>query len=395
MNPSAGRHGHLLVYEPRTEGHHLGWLRFITEDLLGAGVQLTLAVDRRPEHETRIRDHLGAMLSEVTLINVREARRPWWAARSRGVAQCLRQSGAASVFLCAFDEIASDCWRRAAIGLFPPAELRGRMGGIYHRPRFVAASWPKRWFKQIGFRRLVEGRWLRQLLMMDEFMVRDLQARHPGGPVAFLPDPCPLMGELNAPAARADLGVPADRRVFLFYGTGARRKGLHLAVRAMRELPPEVPAFLLCAGQLNPDGETARGLEELVAQKRARLINRYVTAAEEKLVFAASDVVLLPYVHHFGNSGVLSRAMAAGRMVIVSDEELLGRMTRTHGLGLLFPSGDVPALRARIEEAARLGPEQLAAYSQAAEKYAAIYSREAYRLALTRAVLNPEQSPHA
>ena len=162
------------------------------------------------------------------------------------------------------------------------------------------------------------------------------------------------MGELNGPAARSELGVPADKRVFLFYGTGARRKGLHLAVRAMRELPPDVPAFLLCAGQLNPEGETARELEELVAQKRARLINRYVTAAEEKLAFAASDVVLLPYLHHFGNSGVLSRAMAAGRMVIVSDEELLGRMTRTHNLGLLFPSGDVPAFRARIEEAARL-----------------------------------------
>ena len=185
MTASAGRHGHLLVYEPRTEGHHLGWLRFITEDLLAAGLQLTLAVDRRPEHETRIRDHLGELMSKVTLINARDARRPWWAARSGGIAQCLRQSGAANVFLCAFDEIASDCWRRAAIGLFPPAELRGRMGGIYHRPRFVAANWPKRWFKQIGFNRLMEGRWLRQLLMMDEFMVRDLQARHPGGPVAF------------------------------------------------------------------------------------------------------------------------------------------------------------------------------------------------------------------
>ena len=35
----------LLLYEPRVEGHHPGWLRFITEDLLSAGYPLTLAVD--------------------------------------------------------------------------------------------------------------------------------------------------------------------------------------------------------------------------------------------------------------------------------------------------------------------------------------------------------------
>jgi hypothetical protein len=28
---------HILVYEPRIEGHHLGYLKAITEDLLGAG----------------------------------------------------------------------------------------------------------------------------------------------------------------------------------------------------------------------------------------------------------------------------------------------------------------------------------------------------------------------
>src|SRR5258708_18529992 len=51
-------------------------------------------------------------------------------------------------------------------------------------------------------------------------------------------------------------------RIFLFYGGGYRRKGLHLAVRAMLKLPPEVPALLLCVGQLNPEGATARDRSE-------------------------------------------------------------------------------------------------------------------------------------
>ena len=98
--------------------------------------------------------------------------------------------------------------------------------------------------------------------------------------------------------------------------------------------------------------------------------------------FGACDVVLLPYLNHFGSSGVLSRAMAAGKMVVVSDEQLLGRLTRERGLGLLFPSGDVGRLRERIREAAAMGPEQVARHSAAARDYAKSYSREAYRAAL-------------
>ena len=43
MTPPASKTGeHLLIYEPRIEGHHLSWLRFITEDFLSAGLRLTL-----------------------------------------------------------------------------------------------------------------------------------------------------------------------------------------------------------------------------------------------------------------------------------------------------------------------------------------------------------------
>lgn len=384
MTAAAANPGHLLLFEPRTEGHHPGWLRFITEDLLSGGMQLTLALDTRPEHESKIRDHLGPLLSEVAVISAA----PRSGGKLAAVESCLQASGAANVFLCALDEIASDCWRRASFGIFPPAQLRGRLGGIYHRPRFLEASaWsPEHLFKLAGYRRLLRKGWLRQLLFVDEYLARDQQIKFPEAPIFFLPDPCPAGDGTDAQSARRQMDVPSDKRVFLFYGGGYRRKGLHLTVEAMLKLPADSPAFLLCAGQLNPQGETARGLELLVRAQRAKLVNRYVTVAEEQISFAASDVVLLPYVHHFGTSGVLSRAMAAGRMVIVSDEELLGRLTRDHGLGLLFRSGNVMALRDCIREAAGLSRERLATYAMAAARYAAIYSREAYRAALQKSV---------
>ena len=381
---------HLLLYEPRTEGHHLGWLRFITEDLLAAGWQLTLAVDLRPENAFKVREQLGELLPEVKLISAYDASgRRHGDGKMGSVAHCLRASGAANVFLCAFDEIASHCWRRATFGIFPPAELRGRMGGIYHRPRFLDA--PKFsfdcWLKEPGFRRLFNQGWLRQLLFVDEFLAQGLKNQFPAAPGFFLPDPCPAGYDSDIRAARQALNLPEEKKIFLFYGGGYRRKGLHLAVRAMLDLPANSPAFLLCAGQQNPTGEIANGLEQLVRENRAMLINRYVSIAEEKNCFAASDVVLLPYLNHFGTSGVLSRAMAAGKPVIVSDEQLLGRLAREQGLGLLFPSGDVKMLREKIQQAAAFSPGEISGFSAAARAYAGRYSREAYRRALLASLI--------
>jgi glycosyltransferase involved in cell wall biosynthesis len=382
---------HLLIYEPRTEGHHLGWLRFLVEDLLSANYRLSLAVDLRPEAKPKLQDHLAELVSEVQLISAYDtAGRRHEGGRAESVALCLEQSGAERVFLAAIDEVASSCWRRAALGMYPPDTLRGRFGGIYHRPRFLVAPWwsPNRWVKTIGFRRVLQGGWLRQLLFVDEFLAASLRQQFSAAPIFFLPDACPDNFGGDSRTARKKLGLPLDRRILLCFGTGARRKGLHVAVAAMGGLPPEEPPFLLCAGQLNAQGHTARSLEKLVKQNRAAVFDRYVSAEEEPLCFAAADIVLLPYLNHFGTSGVLSRAMAAGKMIIASDEQLLGQLTRTHGLGLLFPSGDVMQLRECIRKTAGMSTAELASWATAARQYAAKYSRAAFREGLLIALGN-------
>jgi glycosyltransferase involved in cell wall biosynthesis len=387
--PPANTVKHLLLYEPRTEGHHLGWLRFIADDLLSANFQLSIAADLRPGPRERVEQNLAGLPDEVKLLSAYDENgRRHLDGKARSVAHCLKTSGAENVFLCALDEIASHCWRGATFGLRPPAELRGRMGGIYHRPRFLAApKWsPDRALKIPGFNRLLREGWWRQILFVDEFLAAGLQSANPAAPIFFLPDACPFGYGSDAPDARKTLEIPAGRKVFLFYGTGARRKGLHVAVEAMLQLPPESPAFLLCAGQQNPAGKTAAGLARLVRQNRARLLDRYVTVAEEKTCFAASDAVLLPYLNHFGTSGVLSRAMSAGRLVIVSDEQLLGRLTREHQLGFVFPSGNVSALAQRLRQMTQLSMAGLNQFSAAADHYAKTYSRDAFRAALLRSL---------
>ncbi len=243
--------------------------------------------------------------------------------------------------------------------------------------------------KQIGFSRLLRKQWMRQLFVADPDLARQWQDSYPATPIHFLPHPCPEITSIDPGAARAALNLDARNRIFLLYGVGSRRKGLDLAAEAFSELPPEANALLFCAGALELDGKpkTKRQLEQLEKQGRARIIDRYVTATETEQLFAAAHYVLLPYLGHFGHSGVQAFAAAAGKPVIASEQNLLGRLVRQHDLGLLFPPGNARELGRRIREAAAADGEQFQRWKTAADAYAAHYSRSAFRAALVRGVV--------
>ena len=328
---SSNRPARILLYEPRIEGHHLVWLKFITEDLLSAGWPLALALDTRPASYERVQKRLGPLLEQVRVLPVyEESGQKIGGDGVASVANCFERSVAQQVFLNTFDEIASPLLRRAALGGMPPTSLRGKMGGIYIRPRFLASHGfsLNEWLKDRGFARLMREGWLKPLLFLDPWINETYHARFPQTQTFALPDPSPDNFQAEQEPARQHFGIPPNRKVFLFYGGAYRRKGLHLAVEAFLQLPKESNAFLLCAGQQPDDSDVKAGLETLVREGRARVISRYIFEEEEKQLFAACDVVLLPYIKHFGNSAVLSRAAGAGKMVIASDEELVGRFTR-------------------------------------------------------------------
>lgn len=310
MSPQSGQPRRLLLYEPQVEGHHLVYLRHITETLLTAGFRLTLALDRRPQSQPRVEERLGDLLALVTVIPARDET-GWFGGCGKAdtVAACQKQSGAEDVFVCCLDEIASHSLRRAAFGLMPPASLRGNLGGIYLRPRFLTGGHfsPNQLLKKRGFARLLRDGWFRRVLFLDEYLRADIKKKLPGAPFYFLPEPCPEFHGPDKSRAREFLSLPPRARIFLFYGGPYERKGLDLAVAAMLGLPPSSPAFLFCVGPQPSDPAIAQGLETLVRAQRAHSINRFILAPEEELCFAACDAVLLPYRKHFGSSAVLSR----------------------------------------------------------------------------------------
>ena len=376
---------HIMIFEPRLEGHHLSWLRYVTEDFLGAGFKLTWAVDYRPEARRQIQEQLSTLIPHVSVISVfNEAGKLRGGNKIRAIAECLRESSAQDVFLNSLDEIASNCLRAAALGIYPPRILRGRLSGVYLRPRFLTNSIRPlgNIIKTIGFRRLCRHGWFKCIYLMDEDLFPTFDKSYYDTMFYFLPDPWAGDFSHQQNETRKALGIPLDRFVFLCYGIGDRRKGLHLVIRAMLDLPSESRLFLLCAGRVAKDRDVIRGLQQLKGRNLAQVMNRYVSNTEEALCFCASDVVLLPYIKHFGSSGVLSRAAASGTMVIASDEGLVARRVREHNLGWLFPSGNVNALRKTMDEAAFLAESDKAQFRESALKYARLCSRKAFKKAL-------------
>jgi hypothetical protein len=365
-------------------GHRLTWLRYITEDFLEQGYKITWAVDFRPGAKEIIEEQLAAVLSEVSILSVFNEKGQWrGGSKLKSIEECQRISQAKQVFLNELDEIASNLLRRAAMGLFPSQALQGRLSGVYFRPRFLTA--PRRPIgnivKAMGFRRLCEQGWFRHIYLVDEYLFSSLKNKQ-GGVFHFLPDPWSGDYSCRSEDARRALDIPINKVVFLHYGMGDRRKGLHLVVEALESLAEDSGMFLLCAGNLSHDRRLLEKLAVLESRGSVKLLNRYVSDDEERLYFCAADSVLLPYIHHYGSSGVLSRAAAAGKMVIVSDEGLLARRVRDHHLGLLFQANDVHELRQRMKDAVSLNQAERDQLRLMSLRYAGTCSRAAFREAL-------------
>ena len=378
---SSGADTDILIFEPGMVGHRLTWLRYITEDFLELGYKITWAVDLRPGAKDIIEEQLAAVLPEVSILSVfNEEGQLRGGNKLKSLEECQRISQAKQVFLNEIDEIASNLLRRAAMGLFPSQALQGRLSGVYFRPRFLTA--PRRpignIMKAIGFRRLCEQGWFRHIYLVDEYLFSS-QKNKQEGLFHFLPDPWSGDFSCCVADARRILDLPVNKVVFLHFGMEDRRKGLHLVAEALAE---DSGMFLLCAGNISHDPRLLEKLAALERRGSAKLLNRYVSDEEERVCFCAADGVLLPYIHHYGSSGVLSRAAAAGKMVIVSDEGLLARRVRDHHLGLLFQTNDVPELRQRMRDVASLNQAERDQFRVMLLRYAGTCSRAAFREAL-------------
>ena len=169
--------------------------------------------------------------------------------------------------------------------------------------------------------------------------------------VHVIPPASPVASD-SAPGrvqARRTLGFGPEVPVVLFFGFVKPYKGLEVLLESLPMVRAAVPgARLVVAGEFV--GSQARyerlarrlGLESAITWRPG-----YVASSDVAGLFAAADVVALPYIAA-SSSGVLLTAYSCRRPVVASSVGGLADLVEDGATGVLVPPGDPRALAAAI-----------------------------------------------
>lgn len=251
-----------------------------------------------------------------------------------------------------------------SIGLFGSPFGKTPWVGVAMRPSFhysaLGITAPEPAFagiKKALFFRLLRSKQLKRLLTIDEPLMEFLKSTNVARKVDFLPEPAEFIDMPSTEEAREQLGLPLDRQLVLVYGRITKRKGVVELLNAMVDPSFPVTTDVLLAGKITQEVKdvlAAPSIRVLEQQRRVMRLDRFIEAGEEKLLFAAANVIWLGYRGHYTASGVLVQACAAGRPVIACEEGILGWQTRRHNLGRVVSPTDtmgvIDAVRELVEQ---------------------------------------------
>ena len=376
---------HILLYEPRSEGHHPIFLAYFASAFVQIGYRVTVCTDSKNLRWT----HISQNVDKTYLSKIESFPLPPSAEKKQHLkALCTLNAeiNPDEIFLCSLDEIASSLWRKAALGLLPALSLSGKISGLYIRPRVLTQSRSLGLaLKRHGVHKLNKKRFFKRIFVLDERITENAREYTSNIPIHWLPDPAPAYEYLSREEAREKLSLPQNAFIPLIFGQGHKRKGIGLAIDAINKLSdPKV--FLLCAGKQDPKGAWLQSLETLCRNRQASLINAFIPEDTLRDCLAACDVVLLPYMSHFGSSNNLALAAHAERPVISSDYDLVGQRVKKHGLGLTFKNENPESLMQALSESILRHQKGLTPDDKLALKqYAAMHSLDAFNRHLSQA----------
>jgi glycosyltransferase involved in cell wall biosynthesis len=176
-----------------------------------------------------------------------------------------------------------------------------------------------------------------------------------------------LPGHISKEQARRTLGVKEEKILF-FFGLVRKYKGLEYLLRAFHRVKDDHDVGLLIAGDFVEDRDHYEALiDELNIRAKLYLHSRYIKDEEVPMFFAAADIVVQPYIHFKGQSGVVPTAYYYSLPVVATAVGGLSEIVREGETGILVEPGDaeqiVEAVRFLLEQ-----PELALEYGRAGKR---------------------------
>lgn len=168
---------------------------------------------------------------------------------------------------------------------------------------------------------------------------------------------------------RAELGLPADRRLVGIFGALGWRKNPKLVLEAIDAAG--LDADLVLAGDF--DDEVRAWVAGLDERDRARVVARDAFLSNDELdrFVAAVDVVPLVLTNN-GPSGIMGKAAAAGVPVVTTGSQVREREVRATRTGLAceFTAGSIGAAMREVVDGSFRMPADVAGGEVTAEEFA-------------------------
>ncbi len=185
----------------------------------------------------------------------------------------------------------------------------------------------------------------------------------------------PVQNPPDLADARKKLNLPQDRQIILYFGGIRPNKGLDILLKALEIVKSRNQRVLLViAGGLlgrfsfesYSDMIRKAGLSEHV-----QTFIHFIPEEDVDYFFAASNLIVLPYLKFEAQSGVLLRAYAHKKPVVVSNVGAMGELVSSDNIGLAVEPGAVEPLAQAVINAlddldkfqSQYGPELESKYS--------------------------------
>lgn len=152
--------------------------------------------------------------------------------------------------------------------------------------------------------------------------------------------------------ARKHLNIPENKTVLLFFGLIKKEKGLEVLLKAIHELKSKYADILLViAGR--PWNNTFSEYQDIIDRynlsENCILHTKFIPDEDVKYYYAASDLVVLPYIKIY-QSGVLLMSLSYKKISIVSDLPPMTDIITDNNTGFVFKNGDSFSLAKKIED---------------------------------------------
>jgi glycosyltransferase involved in cell wall biosynthesis len=316
-----------VLVEPDPGGHRFGLVADVAR-VAARDSDVVLLTSRGAQDTEFFRTFLGDAPMEV--VEVFDHIYPPTREMARAVATLCRERDVATVAVMDSDQTLKRWWYVAAKAF----------RGLPRRPRvvFMLTRYPTRiepfdkrfWFLRSKVVLVALAMLTRTLDRAGCFAGRDDLSE--GWFIKRLRDPATCNAHSRDRAKlRAELGLPADRKIVGIVGLIDARKAVPLVLAATMRSADD--ADVLAAGMF--DDEVRTWADGLPAEQRARLIERdkHLTNDELDQLVAASDVisVVQPYK---GPSGLMGKALVAGVPVVTAGSKVRAREARVTNGGL-------------------------------------------------------------